>query len=202
MKNFLCLAHNINVIPLVAAITRRKELWNYSKVRTHHTKSIHKNIDDIVLRYNPYNPDEDYVDKVCANIFCQDYPAFAELPEARAIVMGLMANIAGQHLGRVFISRLAPGAEIGEHSDAIEPAQKAFPERPLPWEYYDRYQICLQAGPGTLFICGNEQVEMRPGEAWWFDNTIPHSVINNSSVDRLALVVDIATPQLPCIPGV
>jgi hypothetical protein len=29
------------------------------------------------------------------------------------------------------------------------------------------------------------------GEFWWFDNRVPHSIVNNSADDRIMLVMDV-----------
>lgn len=59
--------------------------------------------------------------------------------------------------------------------------------------YYDRFHICLQSEPGTIFRCGDEQVYMAPGEVWWFQNLETHSVENHSGAERIHLVADIHT---------
>jgi hypothetical protein len=192
MKNFMLLAQGIDVFPLNLALKRNPGLWNVFNVRKAHDQSVHKGFDDIVLRYNKYEPGEDFVDKVCSRIEVVNYPTFDMLPEARALVMSLMARVAGEHLGRVFISRLAPGMTIPLHSDRIEPAEKAFPDRIPPAVYYDRYHIVVHSTPGVMFVAGDEQVTMSTGEAWWFDNQQLHTVVNNSDDDRIHLVIDIA----------
>jgi uncharacterized cupin superfamily protein len=54
----------------------------------------------------------------------------------------------------------------------------------------------LKSGPGCNFRCGDEEVFMRPGDVWWFQNAIEHEVTNNSGDDRLHLIVDIRTERL------
>jgi aspartyl/asparaginyl beta-hydroxylase (cupin superfamily) len=96
-----------------------------------------------------------------------------------------MRQIDGERLGRVLISRMAPGKRIHPHTDMNDdPALSIVP-------YYKRYQIALQSLPGVVFRAGEEQVSMRTGEVWWFNNGVEHEVVNNSADDRLALVVDI-----------
>jgi hypothetical protein len=31
---------------------------------------------------------------------------------------------------------------------------------------------------------------MRPGEAWWFNHRLMHSVVNNGTEDRVHLIID------------
>jgi aspartyl/asparaginyl beta-hydroxylase (cupin superfamily) len=86
----------------------------------------------------------------------------------------------GMRLGRVLISRLAPGKEIPEHVDQGAPAT-----------YYKRYHLALKAEPGCLNSSGGEVIQYSMGEFWWFDNSVPHSVVNNSADDRITLVMDV-----------
>jgi hypothetical protein len=37
----------------------------------------------------------------------------------------------------------------------------------------------------------NEQVAMAPGEAWYFDNTKEHEVVNDGPDDRISLIISI-----------
>lgn len=192
MRNFQLIATGVDPLPLLHALTLRPELWNNVTTRTHHAQSAHRVIDDILLRYNAFNPaEDDFVETVCSELPAVNHPAFALLPQAVPIVFGLMARVQGEHLGRVFISRMAPGMCIPPHSDRIAEAEALFPEKMPPAEYYERYQIALKASPGVVFRAGDEEVFMEPGTIWWFNNQVVHEVQNNSGDDRISLVVDI-----------
>lgn len=93
-----------------------------------------------------------------------------------------MHAIPGKILGKVVITRLHPGQQIAPHIDKM-------PDGMAP--YYQRYQVPLQAAPGVWFRCGDEELQMQPGEAWWFDNQLEHSVVNDSAEDRISLLTDI-----------
>lgn len=201
MRNFLCLAKGVDVIPLLHALARRPDLWGRYPVRFFHEQSIHHGIEDVVLRYNPYAEGEDFLDKVCSSIECENYPPMKDLPEARALVLSVMARVGGERLGRAFISRVAPGKSIGLHSDRIGPAEDAFPGREAPARYYDRYHVVLQSAAGSVFQCGDETVHMASGEVWWFQNELPHAVANNSPIERIHMVVDIHCGRFDYVPG-
>lgn len=190
MRHFQKIA-DIDPMPLLSAVMRQPALWNSNKTRTFHPQSAHNVVDDILLRYNKYQEGDDFVEKVCSDITCVNLPAFSLLPQAQAVVFALMASVSGEHLGRVFISRMAPGISIPWHTDRIPPAEAAFPDRIIPALYYSRYQISLKSSPGVVFQVGDETVHMAPGSVWWFDNCVDHTVVNNSSDDRISLVVDI-----------
>jgi hypothetical protein len=174
MRNFLRLAEGIDTMPLLGALSRHPELWDQNTLRTQHPGTAHCEVNDIWVWFN--EPSTWAVDD-CETI---PYPAWAALPQVRPIVFGIMRAVEGVRLGRVLITRLAPGKRIYPHADGGAPA-----------EYFSRYQVALQSLPGALFRCEDETVNFRTGEAWWFDNQREHEVINNSADDRLVLIVDV-----------
>lgn len=191
MRNFEKIAE-IDPLPLLHALMRRPHLWNQNTTRTYHPQSAHRVVDDILLRYNDFDRDaDDFVERVCSEISVVNLPAFYQLPQAQPIIFGLMGRVYGEHLGRVFISRMAPGVCIPPHTDRIIDAEIAYPEKPIPALYYSRYQVALKAQPGVIFRAGDEQVFMAPGEVWWFDNCVEHEVLNHSQDDRISMVIDI-----------
>lgn len=200
MRNFCLLAKNLNVSGLLVELASQPELWNQFTVRTHHPQSAHRVVDDILLRYSAFNSGDDFVERVCSEVAVVTYPAWNKLPSAQQIVYALMTQVRGLHLGRVMVSRLAPGIGIPPHSDRIAPAEELFPAKRPPALYYERYHVCLQADPGVLFRCGSEQVQMNAGEVWWFNNQIEHEVVNNSRSDRLHLIIDIRTQHDDYVP--
>lgn len=178
MRNFQRIATGVNVTPLMLAIARRPELWNQHTLRTTHPGTPHTQVDDIWLRFNamPASGNEASVVDEHESI---DYPAYAVLPEARQLVMTLFAAVAGERLGRVLITRLAPGRAIAPHVDGGSHAA-----------YYDRFHLVLQSNEKCLFRAGDEAVQMQAGEVWWFDNSQEHQVINQGSSDRIHLIMD------------
>lgn len=181
MQNFLKIAEGVDVGPLLAGVAMRPHLWNQNTLRTAHAGTAHAQADDIWLRFNEIRGDGQ---SVVDDLQCVNYPALAELPWARPLIFGLMARMEGEQLGRCLITRLKPGACITPHEDQGAPAT-----------YYDRFHILLKNNPGSIFRAGDEQVQMRAGEVWWFDNTKEHEVINHSNDDRLTLIVDIRTTR-------
>jgi hypothetical protein len=75
------------------------------------------------------------------------------LSAARSIVFGLMSKVEGERLGRVMINSLRPGGRVYPHADT-----------PAHADYWDRYHVVLQSGPGCNFRCGDETVQMAPGD--------------------------------------
>lgn len=182
MKNFLRIADSVDVMPLVLALSQHSDLWNQNLLRTTHEASPHTQVDDIWLRFNDLAEYEKTAD--AAHVMDQhesiNYPAMKALPQARAMIFALMARVEGERLGRCLITKLRPGRSIAPHVDSGDHAS-----------YFERYHIVLQSLPGSIFNAGDESVQMRPGEVWWFDNSAEHSVVNNSADDRIHMIVDI-----------
>lgn len=181
MKNFLQMANGLQVMPLLLAITRRQELWKEDTYLRDYPQGPFKDIESIMLRFPVKSVVQ--MESELAHIDQHesvDYPPYALLPEARHLIMTLMAAVGGERLGRCMINKIAPGGKIYPHADT-----------PAHVEYYSRFHICLQSAPGVLFRAGDENIYMSPGECWWFDNSKEHEVINNSAVDRIHLIIDI-----------
>lgn len=173
MRNFFCLASNVDVIPVLNALACNPDLWDQDTIRTTYPDTPH-HVNDILLRFNH----ADVIDgHESVNL-----PAMFKLPQIRPILFDLMRRVEGERLGRVIITRLSPGEMISAHVDGGDHAA-----------YFSRYHIVLQNNPGSAFFCGDEQVYMPSGSVWWFDNSKLHSVINNSIDDRITMIVDIKT---------
>lgn len=177
MRHFTKIAEQIDVLPLLNALAVRPDLWNENTLRTTHPASPHRETDDIWCMFNEIPDDPS---KVVDDVEVMPYRAWREIPLLRPLVLDLMRRVEGVRLGRVIISRLAPGCTIPAHVDQGAPAT-----------YYSRYHLALQSLPGALNHSGEEVVNYRMGEFWWFDNRAPHSIVNNSADDRIVLVMDV-----------
>lgn len=179
MKHFLRIAQGVDTMPVLNALAVNPDLWDENTLRTTHPGTAHAQVSDIWIFFNaiPADPTTVIDDKDVI-----PYRGWDALPQLRPIVFDLMRRVEGTRLGRVIISRMRPGAIITPHVDGGAPAT-----------YYSRYQIALQSEAGCLFHAGDETVNMRTGEAWWFDNQQTHSVVNNSADDRISVIVDIRT---------
>ena len=176
MRNFQLIAAGVDVLPLLHAVQRQPELWNQNRLRTTHPGTPHAEVDDIWLFFNQADDAATVVDDKDTI----PYPAWQALPQARPIVFDLMRAVQGSRLGRVLITRLAPGKSIAPHADAGAPA-----------EFYERYQVVLQNLAGSLFTIEGETVTFASGDVWWINNRMEHSVVNNSEDDRVVLIIDI-----------
>lgn len=179
MKNFLKIAAGVDVVPLLLALQHRPDLWDAENVRkTFSETSPHREVSDILLRFS-----EPTDGSIGDQLLCEFTPAFYALPPVREIVFGLMNRVHGVMLGRVMITRLAPGKRIYPHSDVLG----------IYANTYKRFHLALQSEPGNVFTAGDEQVYMRAGEIWDFNAHAEHAIVNNSADDRLHLIIDIKT---------
>lgn len=177
MRKFQQLAAGVNVTPLLHQIVLHPELWNTNRLRTEHPGSPHGQVDDILLRFQGGEGQQVVDDPECVW-----YPAWDVLSEAHRHIFDLARTVSAERIGRILISRMAPGTQIAPHEDGGAVAA-----------YYTRYQLPLQCEPGCVFACEGEKIQMRSGEVWWFDNKRTHSVTNNSATDRISMVVDLKT---------
>lgn len=188
MKNFMLLARDIDVRPLMLAIMRRPELWKEDTYLRDYPQGPFGEIESIMLRFpekRVFEQEEELAAyKAGEHFFDQhesiDYPAYAILPEARQIIRDLIHLVGGERLGRVMVNKINPGGRIFPHEDTPEHAA-----------YYSRFHVVLQSAPGVDFRAGDEHAYMDVGEVWWFNNALEHEVINNSATERIHMVVDI-----------
>ena len=102
----------------------------------------------------------------------------ARLPVTRHFLEQI-AESEGSILGRAKIVCLPPGNKVYPHVDR--------------GEYYrvrNRYHLILQSS-GSWMRAGNEEVRMRTGELWWFDNKAEHEAMNDGDSDRIHLIFDL-----------
>ena len=180
MKNFLRIATGVDVTPLLLALQRNSNLWGADKVRSEFDQSPHRDVDDILLRFSDTSAPD-----VGDELLCNDLPAMKLFPQVRPLIYGLMARVEGDLLGRVMLTKLAPGKRIHPHSDVLGRYANTM----------SRFHIPLQSGPGCVFRAGDEHVHMAPGEVWDFNAHAEHEVINNSGDDRIHLIIDIRTSK-------
>ena len=82
-------------------------------------------------------------------------------------------------LGRAKIVCLPAGKRVYPHIDR--------------GEYYrvrGRYHFVLRSSAGSWMKAGDEEVRMKTGELWWFDNNAMHEAMNDGTEDRLHMIFD------------
>ena len=179
------IARDVDVVPLQHVLMRKPELWNQEKFRTTYDNTPHAEVDDILLRYSAPDKTADPSDtaEVQNDHGAVWYPAAETLPEVKPLVLDLMRYTNAYELTRLLISRLAPGKRILPHADNVGEYVKLGD--------IARYHIVVRGLPGSLFRCGDEEVNMQSGEIWWFQPHLEHQIVNNSPDDRIHLLADL-----------
>jgi len=99
-------------------------------------------------------------------------------PAARAFIEAFAEEVGGR-LARAKIVNLPPGGRVLPHVD-----------RGTYYAVRDRYHLVIESA-GCGMSAGDEQVVMRPGELWWFDNKAEHAAWNDTSEPRIHLIFDV-----------
>lgn len=103
----------------------------------------------------------------------------AKFAAARAFLERIAQQLASD-LGRAKIVCLPAGRQVYPHVDR--------------GEYYrirGRYHLVLKSSMGSWLKAGNEEIRMREGELWWFDNNQMHEAHNDGTEDRIHLIFDL-----------
>lgn len=184
-KSHFKIADDYDVLPLQKALKKQPELFGQHLQRAQMYLSPHAAMKDIWVRYNDiakytelskFNDEHDSV----------WYPVIESIPEVKPLVFRLMQQVQGERLGGVLITKVPPGGRIGVHTDA-------------GWHagYYSKFYIPIQNNCGAVFGFADGEIRPNLGEVWCFDNSVPHWVENESTEDRLSMIVCIRTENFP-----
>lgn len=115
-----------------------------------------------------------YPDPVAAEGYV-DTAMLGRCPYAREVLSAFECD-----LETVRFLKLGAGSSIREHRD-----------HKLGYEDgIVRVHIPIITNPQVTFRLGGDLVPMLPGEAWYLNFNLPHSVTNGSAEDRVHLVID------------
>lgn len=100
---------------------------------------------------------------------------------------------------RDFLKRFVrkEGGELGRAKLVLLPAGRRVYPHVDRGEYYrvrNRYHLVLKSTAGSWLKAGDEEVTMREGELWWFDNKAMHEAWNRGEEDRIHLIFDVLPP--------
>lgn len=108
------------------------------------------------------------------------YPAYHLYKSLPKLLDKVMELVKGKHLAWAGVLNLAAGGEIKPHEDTTK----------LPVDY-KRIHVVIKTEPGCTLKTGDEELHMKTGEVWWFNNRIMHSGKNESDTNRIHMVLDI-----------
>ena len=105
------------------------------------------------------------------------------LPRTRDFVAQLAHRMHGRP-GRAALVLLRPHGRVYPHID-----------RGIYYQLRDRYHLVLRSAAGSRLRAESDEVRMREGELWWFDNRVPHEAFNDADTDRIHLIIDVLSPR-------
>ncbi len=108
----------------------------------------------------------------------------ANFPLARAFITDVATELEAD-LSRAKIVCLPVGRRVYPHIDR--------------GEYYrlrGRYHFILKSSAGSWMKAGDEEIRMREGELWWFDNDQMHEAVNDGVEDRIHIIFDLLPAEM------
>jgi len=102
----------------------------------------------------------------------------ASYPLARAFLEEI-ARETGCLLGRAKVVCLPAGRRVHPHVD-----------RGAYYRAHGRHHLVLRSAAGSWMRAGDEEIRMREGELWWFDNDQMHEAMNDGEQDRIHMIFD------------
>ena len=161
----------LDTTPLLWALREHPELWNQHKERTTDPSSPHHGLDDIWVRYAPNA-------ELGQEAHESQWYAAAELLPVKPYV-NLICQMAGAtELGGVLITRIPPGRMCKPHQDHGWHAER-----------YEKFALQVTSAPGQKFCMEDTELETRPGDIYWFDNSKTHWVTNDTPYERITMIV-------------
>ena len=174
--NFRRLIAGLEVGPAVQELAGRPELWELIQLRQSYAESAHVDTETIVLR-GPHT-----TENLWDNLDCLDFATLQTLPATLALLRHIFEFLKAREVGRVMLVRLKEDGWIRPHVDEGAYAR-----------YFARFHLVLESNPACRFRCGEERAYMAPGELWWFNHQVIHSV-RNPGPARIHLIMDFAAP--------
>lgn len=104
-------------------------------------------------------------------------------------------------LARAFITDVATrlDADLSRAKIVCLPAGRVVYPHIDNGDYYRfrvRYHMVLKSTAGSWMKAGDEEVRMREGELWWFDNDQMHEARNDGDEDRIHIIFDLLPAEM------
>lgn len=165
----------IDVKPISDALKAHPELWNQHTPRLN--IYAHSDISDIWVRYNDFANYKGNMVEFNSEHDSVWYPSAYLLP-VMPVIFKLMADVQGERLGGVLITKIPAGKQVRPHIDH-------------GWHagYYDKYAVQIESAEGQFFQFEDGKFHSEPGDIYQFDNSYTHWVTNDSTQDRITMIV-------------
>lgn len=164
-------------------IANNEKLWNEWPLRTMYENSPHRDVDDIWLRFrDPFELSTLTPEEFCNTRYTPMwYPCMDRMQNTKKIIERIFTLVDGEELGGCLITRIPPGKQVFPHRDGGYNCE----------HYLSKYLLLIQSHPDQYFEIGGKKVTGEKGDLFIFDNRTTHSVVNNSDVDRISLIMSI-----------
>jgi hypothetical protein len=168
-------------VTAAAAAINASTSWDKINMRTANPASPHHGTKDIWVRYGSLNdPDVLALNKP----FAFDWYPTTLRPALEPICERLMDFVGGTFLGTVLITKVLAGNSVKPH---IDPGWAA--------KTHSKYLVAIAANKQQTFAFEEAELRVETGEVFWFDNQKSHWVNNESTEDRISLIICIETPR-------
>lgn len=111
-------------------------------------------------------------------------PFSAYLPHTVALVNKVLDGLPVLTVGNVLAVALMPGGTVKPHID-----EGAYPT------HFERFHIAVTSPDGNWFKCDDEVFHPLPGDIFFFNHRLTHSVGNPSNEARIHLIVDVTLKE-------
>jgi len=175
MKNFRCLQQGIDIRTLLDELEAIENVWGLNTGRQERI-AVQREAKAVALRGLRKSA---IVGRERRDVHESRWTnGSRRFPRFRAFLSAFERETGGA-LGRAKIVCLPAGNRVYPHTDR--------------GEYYkirNRYHLVLKSALGSWLKAGDEEVRMREGELWWFDNKAVHEAFNDGTEDRIHLIFD------------
>jgi len=168
----------VDTKPLKRALATHSYLFDQFTFRKDDPRSPHVEMSDIIFRYRDirfYNDDRDKFNEEHTAVW---YESAQIVPCVKDIVFRIMTYVRGEQLGMVLCTKLGPGKKIYPHTDSGWHAT-----------HYSKFYVAVKNEPGAVFSFVDGSIDPNEGEIFMFDNSQLHQVDNDSTAERIALIV-------------
>lgn len=173
--------------PLLAELAEHPEVWNEITHRTAHPNSPHREVSDIWVRYNDLKNFNGNMARFNGPHKSVWYPVSEKLPSVKALSEELAEALEAECLGGILITKVPAYKQVYPHADS-------------GWHagFYQKVGMQLAGNEDQAFCFDDGELSAMPGETYWFDNHVRHWVRNDSSEDRITLIVTLKWEQPTC----
>jgi hypothetical protein len=159
-------------------LANHNDLWNKEYIPYRGNESAYAEAAHLCLRYG------DDQDQLVLPHFPVWYPAWQALVALEPILHQVMGLFEPYHVGGILLTRLPHGSRIRPHKE--EGWHSEF--------YSTKVYAVLKGNNQCISRYGNhddgqETVVMKPGEIWWANDLITHSMDNHGTSSRVDITV-------------